>query len=185
MTARASQFFFFAVAGLVALPKVATGGLVTGENYAVKFADLDGRTLATNDGHVSVVVLTTRADVEKAEVVSARIPGYCLGNPRYRMVTIVNFGNRYGGVARTIGASLMRRRINSEAAQLQRRYDVKGIHKDARHDVFVVADFDGAVTQRLGAGPNDFRVLVFDPDGKLLRQWGNVPSAPELAVVVR
>ena len=103
------------------------------------------------------------------------------------MVTAVTFGRRYGAVARTIVTSLIRHRINLEAAQLQRRYDARGIGKDAHRDVFVIPDFDGTIGQRLGAGPDAaaFRVFVFGRDGKLFRQWEDVPSAAELAAVVK
>jgi hypothetical protein len=182
---RASQFFALAAAAVLLVPNAWTTALMTGQSYTLKFVDLDGRTLATNDGHVSIVVLTAHADIDKAELVGSRVPDYCLGNPRYQMVTVVNFGKRYGPVTRMIAMSLMRRRTNNEAAQLQRRYDTKGIYKDARGDVFVVADFDGTLTQRLGGEPNDFRVFVFGRDGKLLRQWAEVPSALALAAVIK
>jgi hypothetical protein len=186
VTLRASQFFILTAAAFFLLPK-ASATLNTGETYALKFVDLDGRTLVSDEGHVSVVVLTIRADIAKAELVGTRVPDYCLGNPEYRMITVVNFGRGYGVVARRLATSLMRRRIDNEAAQLQRRYDARGIHKDARRDVFVVGDFDGTISQRLGAGQRgvEFRVFVFGRDGKLLRQWADLPSAPELAAVVK
>jgi hypothetical protein len=185
VTLRASQFFFVATFGFLLLQNAAAGGPVTGEIYALRFADFDGRTLATNDDHVSVVVLTTRADIGKAELVGTRVPDYCLGNPEYRMITVVNFGRRYGAVARAVASAVIRRRINVESAQLQRRYDTRGIRKDAHRDVFVVADFDGTITQQLGTGPNVFRVFVFGRDGKLLHQWAGVPSAVALAAAVK
>jgi hypothetical protein len=185
VTIRASQFFLLATFGFFLLPNTFAAGLITGEIYGLKLADVDGRTLLTNDGHVSVIALATRTNIAKAELVGARVPEYCLGDPKYRMITVVNFGRRYGPIARTIATSLIHRRISAEATQLQRRYDARGIRKDARRDVFVVGDFDGTITQRLGAGPNAFRVFVFDRDGKLLAQWEDVPSATDLAAVVK
>jgi hypothetical protein len=185
VTHRASRFFFLATFGFFLLQSAAAASLLTGEIYALRFADLDSRTFATNDRHVSVVVLTTRADLAKAQLVGARVPDYCLGNPEYRMITVVNFGRRYGPFARAVASSVIRRRIDIEAAQLQRRYDARGIHKDARRDVFVVPDFDGTIAQQLGAGPNAFRVFVFGRGGKLLRQWSDIPSAVELAAAVK
>ncbi len=187
MRTRASQIFSLVTIACFVFAKSSVGGLVTGQVYALKFVDLDGRTLLTNDGDVTVIVLTTRADIARAQLVGARVPDYCLGNPEYRMVTAVTFGRRYGAVARTIVTSLIRHRINLEAAQLQRRYDARGIGKDAHRDVFVIPDFDGTIGQRLGAGPDAaaFRVFVFGRDGKLFRQWEDVPSAAELAAVVK
>lgn len=187
VTRCASQFFFFATLGLLLVPNTSAGGLITHEIYALKLVDLDGRTLLTNDGHVTVVVLTTRTAIAKAQLVGARVPDYCLGNPEYRMITVVSFARNYGTVARALATALIRHRINIDAAQLQRRYDARGVHKDARQDVFVVADFDGTISQRLGAGPDAaaFRVFVFGRDGELLREWENVPGAEELVAVVR
>lgn len=160
--------------------------LVTGQIYALKLVDIDRRTLLTADGHVTVVVLTTRANIAKAEQVGGRVPDYCLGNPTYRMVTVVNFGKRYGA-GRGLVTLLMRHRLNIEAAQLQRRYDAMGVGHDARRDVFAVADFDGTATTQLGARPDSaaFRVFVFGRNGALLRQWPEVPGASELAAVVK
>src|SRR5437660_12813135 len=102
------------------------------------------------------------------------------------MITVVIFGRHYGAVARFIATPLIRHRINIEAVQLQRRYDARGIRKDAHRDVFVIPDFDDT-SRPLGAGPDAaaFRVFVFGRDGKLLRQWEDVPSAADLAAVVK
>jgi len=47
------------------------------------------------DGHLTVVVLTTPADREKARTVGDRVPEHCLGNPDYRMITIIRFARRH------------------------------------------------------------------------------------------
>jgi hypothetical protein len=185
---RAHQFFFVASAGFFCFAISAIASLATSQVYSLKFIDLDGRTLLTADGHVTVVVLTARVDVAKAQMVGARVPDYCLGNPTYRMVTVVNFGKKYRGSAgRSVVTLLMRHRMNMEAARLQRRYDAKKIGHNARRDVFAVADFDGATSAQLGVEPEStaFRVFVFGRDGKLLRQWPNVPTASDLAAVVK
>jgi hypothetical protein len=183
---RAHQFFFLTTALFFIVAVSSLAGLVIGQIYALKLVDIDRRVLLTADGHVTVVVLTTRAEIDKAQQVGARVPDYCLGNPTYRMVTVVNFGKRYV-TGRGIVTLLMRHRLNVEAAQLQRRYDAKGIRHEARRDVFAVADFDGTATKQLGAQPEAaaFRVFVFGRNGALLRQWQQVPNAPELAAVVK
>jgi len=82
-------FFFFAACALQA-------GLSVGKIYALRFVDIDGNTLLTADGHVTVVVLTTQSNTDQARAVGDRVPGYCLGNPTYRMITVVNF-QKVGG----------------------------------------------------------------------------------------
>ena len=161
--------------------------LLVGQIYPLKFVDVDGNTLSTADGHVTVVVLTITADVPKAQTVSDRVPDYCLANPTYRMITIVNFQKRRAKPTRMILSALMRHRLNAEAQRLQVRYTANKISGAARRDVFAVADFDGVVTNQLGARFESagFHVFVFGRDGALLRQWNDVPSAEELSAVVR
>jgi hypothetical protein len=165
-------------------PLLAT--LSDGQIYALNFFDVDGQTLSTADGHVTVVVLATSADAAKARAVGDRVPDYCLGNPTYRMITVLNFKNHSRPV-RMILTALTRRRLDAEAKRLQRRYDAKKLARDARRDIFAVADFDGTATSQLGVQPDSsaFRVFVFGRSGERLRQWDDVPSAADLAAVVK
>ena len=182
MSFRAFQFFCVGAALGVC---TANAEIVTGENYTLRFVDFDGRTISTADDVISLVVLTSRADTAKAQLVAARVPDFCLGNPDYRMVTVVNVVR--ARIASGLVRLFIRRRLNAEAAQLQRRYDAARIRKDARRDIFIVPDFDGKATASLGvesAAPA-FRVFVFGRDGKLLREWRDVPDATELAAALR
>jgi hypothetical protein len=183
----ALQFFFFASVVSLSFTPPLRAALMDGQIYAVNFADVDGHTLSTADGHVTVVVLANPADTARAHAVGDRIPDYCLGNPTYRMVTVLNFNQKRTRVGRSIATMLVRRRLDTEAKLLQRRYDAQKLARDARRDIFAVADFDGGTTSQLGVeiGSSDFRVFVFGRDGKLLQQWNDVPSAAELATVVK
>ena len=184
---RAHQFFFLAqsISFLLVLPLHAA--LSPGQIYKLNFADVDGRTLSTSDGHITVVVLTTTADPEKARSVGDRVPDYCLGDPNYRMITVLNFSKKHTGIVRRIATMLVRHRLDEEGKRLQRRYDAKKIARDARDDTFAVADFDGALSSQLGAQPGslDFRVFVFGRNGELLQQWNDLPSAADLAAVIK
>ena len=168
---------------IVSLP----GALSTGQRYRLNFVDVDGNALSTADGHVTVLVLTTTADREKARTVGDRVPDYCLGNPNYRMITILDFTRRRMQVGRKIATMLVRYHLNEEAKRLQARYEEKKIARDARRDIFTVTDFDGTVSSQLsGQSPAaNFRVFVFARNGELLQQWDDVPSAAELAAVVK
>jgi len=182
---RTLQFFFsigFFFSGACAL----LGNLSLGQIYVLRFVDVDGHTLLTADGHVTVVVLTAQSNIDQARAVGDRVPDYCLGNPTYRMITVLNFKNHSRPV-RMILTALTRRRLDAEAKRLQPRYDAKKLARDARRDIFAVADFDGTATSQLGLQPDSsaFRVFVFGRSGELLRQWDDVPSAAELATVVK
>ena len=154
-----------------------------GESYRINFADIDGDALSTGDGHITTIVLISKSNIDKARAVGDRTPDFCLGNPTYRMITVLAFEGKHSKPVRMILTSLMRRRIDSEARRLQSRYDQLKIARNARNDIFAVADFDGTITTQLGAQPTraPFHVFVFGRNGELLKQWTDVPTAEDLA----
>jgi hypothetical protein len=187
VTPRALQFFFF-IGTLIVLPGARlNGALSIGETYSLEFVDIDGNKHSTAGGHVTVVVLATVTDREKARTVADRVPEYCLGNPDYRMITIIRFARKHTVIGRRIATALIRHGVNEEARRVQVRYDGKGIKRDARKDIFIVTDFDGSVSSQLGEaeGATDFCVFVFGRDGELIAQWRGVPTAEQLAAVVK
>jgi hypothetical protein len=180
--------FFFVIGTLILLPAARIhGALSIGATYPLSFVDIDGNKHSTTGGHVTVIVLTTPADREKARTVGDRVPEHCLGNPGYRMITIIRFARRHTMVGQRIATALIRHRMNEEAKRLQARYDGKKIARDARKDVFVATDFDGSVSSRLGEseGATDFCVFVFGRNGELIAQWHGVPSAEQFAAAVK
>jgi hypothetical protein len=184
---RALQFFLFAGIALFLPAAHLRAELSSGTTYSLSFVDMDGNKLSTADGHVTVLVLATKSDWEKAHVVGDRIPDSCLGNPNYRMITIVRFTRKHGVIVRNVATAFIRHRMEEAAKRLQTRYDAQKIQHDARSDIFVVADFDGSVSAQLEepAEAAEFRVLVFARDGKLLARWSDVPSAKQLAEVLK
>jgi hypothetical protein len=103
------------------------------------------------------------------------------------MITIIHFTGKHTAIGRKIATMLVRHRVNEEAKRLQARYDAKKIVRDARSDIFAVMDFDGTASTQLGEQPktDDFRVFIFGGDGELLQQWNHVPSAADLAAVIK
>jgi hypothetical protein len=183
---RALQFFLSLSTALF-LPALTHGALSTGNAYSIGFVDVDGNKLSTADGHVTIVVLTTSADREQARTVGDRVPDFCLGNPAYRMITVVHFIGRHMAIGRRMATAFIRHRVREEAKRLQARYDTRKISRDAKRDIFVVTDFDGTIASQLGQSPvaTDFCVFVFGQTGELLAQWRSVPSSDELAAAVR
>ena len=180
--------FFFVIGTLILLPAALIhGALSIGATYPLSFVDIDGNKHSTGDGHVTVIVLTTPADREKARTVADRVPEHCLGNPDYRMITIIHFARRHTMVGQRIATALIRHRMNEEAKRLQARYDGKKIARDARKDIFVATDFDGSVSSQLGEPERatDFRVFVFGRNGELMAEWHGVPSAEQFAAAVK
>jgi hypothetical protein len=154
-----------------------------GQNYRIGFTDVDGHALSTADGRVNVLVLTSKTNIDKARAVGDRIPDFCLANPGYRMITVLEFETKHTAPIRAVLKSVMRHRLDSEAQRLKKRYDERKITGDARRDVFAVADFDNAIATQLGLKPDAvlFHVFVFGKSGELLKQWSDVPGADELA----
>jgi hypothetical protein len=187
VTLRAFQFFFFIVTSYFLPTALLHGALSIGATYSLNFVDIDGDKLSIADGHVTVMVLTTPADREKARTVGDRVPERCLGNPDCRMITIVRFTRKHTVIGQRIATALIRHRGNEEARRLQVRYDGRGIKRDARKDIFIVTDFDGSVTSQLGEpeGATDFSVFVFGRNGELRAQWHGVPSAEQLATALK
>jgi len=180
--------FFFVIGTLILLPAARVhGALSIGATYPLSFVDIDGNKHSTANGHVTVIVLTTPADREKAHTVGDRVPEHCLGNPDYRMITIIRFARRHTVVGQRIANALIRHRMNEEAKRLQARYDGKKIARDARKDIFVATDFDGSVSSQLGEPERatDFRVFVFGRNGELMAEWHGVPSAEQFAAAVK
>jgi hypothetical protein len=165
----------------------ARGALSTGDTYSISFVDLDGNKFSIADGHVTIVVLTTSADREQARTVGDHVPDFCLGNPAYRMITVVHFTHGHMAIGRRMATAFIRHRMRDEAKRLQARYDAQKIVRDAKSDIFVVTDFDGTIASQLGqsAGATDFCVFVFGQTGELLAQWHSVPSTDELAAVLK
>ncbi len=158
-----------------------------GQIYHINLTDVDGNSFSTAEGRVTVLVLATSNDTSKAQLVGDRIPDFCLANPAYRMVTLLNFQKKRLAATRVILRALIRRRLDSEAQRLQSRYQAKGITRGARKDVFAVPDFDGSIVAQLGVRFSEatFRVYVFGKKGELLREWNDVPSADQLATVLK
>ena len=163
------------------------GALSSGAIYSFSFVDMDGEKVSTADGHVTVLVLTTAADREKVRAVGDRVPDYCLGNPNYRMITVIRFTNKHTTIGRKIITAMVKHRVDEAAKRLQNRYNASNISRDARKDIFTVMDFDGSASSQIEevGTAESFRVLVFARDGKLLAQWTDVPSEKQLAEVLK
>jgi hypothetical protein len=187
MNVRALQFFLLVATALLVLSAPLRATLSTGTTYSISFVDINGNKLSTADGHVTIVVLATTADWQKARTVGDRVPDFCLGNPDYRMITVIHFTGRHMTIGRRIATAFIRHRMREEAKRLQARYEAQKISRNAHGDIFVVSDFDGTAASQLGEaeGATDFRVFVFGRTGELSAQSQGVPTADELAPVLK
>src|SRR2546430_12051483 len=164
---------FVLAAGVICiLPMSIFADLNVGGSYRINFVDVDGNAHSTADGRTIILILTNQANIDKARAVGDRVPDFCVGHSEdYRMITVVAFEKKHSRPVQAILRSLIRRRLDSEARQLQARYDKLKISGDARRDVSAVADFEGTVTAQLDAKweASPFRIFVFGNSGGLLQ----------------
>jgi hypothetical protein len=109
-----------------------------------------------------------------------------MGDPKFRLITIVNFQQSIFVPFRGMIMAIIRSRLDSEGKDLQKIYNEKHLTRNARSDILVVADFDGKAVSLLGIAPTspEFAVFVFDGRGKLIRRWNEVPSAEAIAAAL-
>jgi hypothetical protein len=178
---RPLQYFF--LAAILTASSARSNELRAGNVYSLTFTDVDRHQLSTSDGHVTIVTVLTRKDEQKAEQVGERVPHVYLGDPKYRLITLVNFQRGVFPMFQGMINAIIRNRMDAEAKDLQKIYTGKHLTRNPRADIFVVADFDGKAVSQLGLAPtsSDFAVFVFDGRGRLVRRWNDVPSAEVLA----
>jgi len=178
---RPLQYFF--LAAILAGTPARANELHPGNVYSLTFTDVDRHQLSTADGHVTIVTVLTRKDEEKAEQVGERVPHVYLGDPKYRLITMVNFQRGIFPLFQGMINAIIRNRMDAEAKELQKTYSAKHLTRNPRSDIFVVADYDGKPVSQLGINTDssEFAVFVFDGRGRLVRRWNDVPSAEALA----
>ena len=160
--------------------------LQPGHISALEFRDVDGNDHATARGHVTIITVVTREQETEAQAVGDHVPDRCVGDLKYRYLTVINFQRRIPGPLQPLTRAIIRSRLNQEGVRLKPTYAAKKITRDPRQDIFVVADFDGAAVTRLGLDPNSSEVVVFvfNREGKLIARWNNVPSEDALSKAI-
>jgi hypothetical protein len=182
---RPLQYFFLAALA-AAIPTARATELRPGNAYPLTFTDVDQHQLSTSDGHVTIITVVTRKDEQKAQTVGDRFPRVYFGDPKYRLITLVNFQQKIFPPFRGMAAAIIRRRLDAEAKELQKIYSAKHLNRNPRYDIFVVADFDGKIVSQLGIAPisTEFAVFAFDGRGRLVGRWNDVPSADALTAAI-
>ena len=153
-----------------------------GNVYSLSFTDVDRHQLSTADGHVSIISVVNRRDEAKAQAVGDRVSQITAGDPKVRLITLVNFQQNILLPLRGMVSAVIRHRLDDEAKEVQKSYAARHINRNARDDILVVADFDGKAVSQLGIEPtsSEFAVFIFDGKGRLVRRWSDVPTAEML-----
>ncbi len=182
--ARPLEYFF--LAAILAGTPVRANELRSGNVYPLTFVDVDRQQLSTSNGHVTIITVVTRKDEQKAQQVGDRVPHVYLGDPKFRLITIVNFQQKIFPPFRGLIMAIIRSRLDAEAKELQKIYTTKHLTRNPRSDIFVVADFDGKAASQMGIAPSssEFAVFVFDGRGRLVRRWNDVPNVDALSAAL-
>ena len=179
------QYLFLALA----LTAISAGAvqLRVGNNYPLTFTDVDRHQFSTADGHVTIISVVTRKDEAKAQSVGDRVSRISFGDPKIRLITLVNFQQNIILPFRGMVSAVIQHRLDLEAKEVQKSYAERHINRNARDDIFVVADFDGKAVSQLGINPTsaEFAVFIFDGHGRLVRRWSDVPSQEALAQAIK
>ena len=179
------QCFFvaFLVASVVA---VRSEELRPGSIHRLVFQDVDGNALSTSDGHVTIINVTTRQKEKEARRVAELVPDRCIGDPKFRYVTLVNFQRKIARPFHGLTRKIIRGRLDQEAEKLMDDYAAKRLTRDPRRDIFVVADFESKASTQLGLSPNsdDLAIFVFDGEGKLVNRWTGLPPGDSLSTAI-
>lgn len=182
---RGSQYFFL----LLIFIAVRAGAiqLHPGNIYPLTFTDVDHHQLSTADGHVTIISVVTRRDEAKADTVGERMSKITFGDSKVRLINLVNFQQSVFSPLRGMVSAMIRSRLDQEAKEVQKKYAELHINRNARDDIFVVADFDGKAVSQLGLAPtsSEFTVFIFDGKGRLVRKWNDVPPPEQLAQAIK
>jgi hypothetical protein len=175
------QYFF--LIGLIAATTLPAAELRVGNSYRLKFTDVDQEQLSTSDGHVTIVSVVTRDNETKAQALGDRVPKQFYGDPKYRLINIVNFQQGIFTPLRGVIMAIIRHRLDAEAKNLQKVYTERKLKRNPRDDIYVVADFDGKAVSHLGIAPksSEFAVFIFDGGGRLVQRWNEVPSTEAIS----
>lgn len=179
------QYLFLAL--LLGAASASAVDLRVGNNYPLTFTDVDRHQFSTAEGRVTIISVVVRRDEAKAEAVGERVSQVSFGDPKIRLITMVNFQQNILPPLRGMVNAIIRHRLDQEAKDIQKSYAERHINRNARDDIFVVADFDGKAVSQLGITPvsSEFAVFVFDGRGRLVRRWNDVPSEEALAQAIK
>src|SRR5437879_5146395 len=108
---RVFQYFFLAACLVAATPAGQAVELRLGNVYPLTLTDVDQHQLSTSDGHVTIITVVTRKDEQKAQMVGDRFPKPYLGDPKYRLITVVNFQKKIFPPFRGIDTAIIRHRM--------------------------------------------------------------------------
>lgn len=181
---RLLQYLF--LAAILTGPAAWASELRPGNVYPLTFTDVDRQQLSTSDGHVTIITVLTRKDEQKAQLVGDHVHHIYLGDPKYRLITMVNFQRGIFPLLQGMINAIIRNRMDAAATGLQKIYTARHLTRNPRSDIFVVADYDGKAVSQLGIDPSssEFAVFVFDGRGRLIRRWNDVPSADALTAAL-
>lgn len=177
------RFCGFLLVGLVLCGLVSGRGLAAQEIVVV---DSDDRRVKLNEKGIVTLVLVCSEESESACREAGRVMDPYHGTKDFRHRVIVDLRDSWGGMVEALVKMQMRDNMDEEAERLEAVYKSKGSPRDPRKDLSATADFDGAITKRLGFGKpsEDLRAVLFDRNGAVIERWEKVPNSQVLLQAV-
>ena len=159
---------------------------VTMAMAAIEAVDIDGHTLTLDaPGHVTAVISSSPETQNRTRDAGGLLDRY-RGRTDFRIVIVVDLRSSFAGVFPGIVRSQMRESLEAEAARLKPFYLAHGNPRNPREETEAIADFDGALCEKLAWAdtPDRLRVVVFGRNGKELGRWSDLTDYAPLQKTV-
>lgn len=150
---------------------------------------VDGKEFALNQaGRVTVVLYSCPAVQDRTRGAGKAVYEF-QGRDDFRVAVVVDLRGSLAHLAKGYTARRMKADLDEEAKRVKPFYLKNGNTSDPRPNFAAFADFDGALSKRLGweEQRNQMRVVIFDRSGNEAGRWEDLGAGDygELAEAVR
>ena len=120
-----------------------------------------GTRFSPADGHVTIISVVNRRDEAKAQSVGERFRIISCGDPKVRLITLVNFQQNILLPLRGMVSAVIRHRLDAEAKEVQKSYSANGTSTAMRETIFLSSPISTARPSRNLASADFIRVRRF------------------------
>lgn len=161
-------------------------GIASGAAALLQVEDADGKKVELNASGRVTVVIGSNENVAQATREAGQAGDTFQGRADYRCVVVVDLRDSLGNLAPPIVRMKMRSDLDEEGERLIPFYRKNGNFGDPRKDLSCVADFDGAIAQKLGwkKPVKTLRAVIFGKDGRPIRNWEDLKNFSELTATI-
>jgi hypothetical protein len=155
----------------------------------IQATHVDGKEFTLNQaGRVTVVLYSCPAVQDRTREAGKAVYEF-QGRDDFRVAVVVDLRGSLAPLAKGYTARRMKADLDEEAKRVKPFYLKNGNTSDPRPNFAAFADFDGALSKRLGwkEPQNQMRVVIFDRNGNEAGRWADLGAGEygELAETVR